>query len=158
MRFSIRAWMALAVEPVRWSPEQGWGRSGTLTTLHSFDGTDGANPYAGLVQATNGSFYETTYAGGANSYGTIFSLSVGLGPLVETLPTSGKVGAVVIILGNNLTGATSVSFNGTVATFTVVSGSEIKTTVPTGATTGTVKVTTSTGSTLDSNVSFRVTP
>jgi hypothetical protein len=38
---------------------------------------------------------------------------------VETLPTSGKVGAAVIILGTSLTGATSVSFNGKAATFTV---------------------------------------
>jgi hypothetical protein len=38
----------------------------------------------------------------------------------------------VTILGNDLTDATDVSFNGTAATFTIVSGSEIKTTVPTG--------------------------
>jgi uncharacterized repeat protein (TIGR03803 family) len=36
-------------------------RSGVLTTLHSFDGADGAEPWAGLVQATNGDFYGTTY-------------------------------------------------------------------------------------------------
>lgn len=42
--------------------------------------------------------------------GTIFSLSVGLGPFVETQTTSGKVGAAVKILGSDLTGATSVSF------------------------------------------------
>jgi uncharacterized protein (TIGR03437 family) len=56
----------------------------------------------------------------------------------------------------DLTGATSVTFNGTVAKFTVVSKSEIKTTVPTGATTGLVEVTTPKG-TLKSNVVFRVT-
>jgi uncharacterized repeat protein (TIGR03803 family) len=130
---------------------------GKLTTLHSFDGTDGDFPYAGLVQDTNGTFYGTTRTGGANGEGTVFSLSVGLGLFVETQPTSGKVGAAVKILGTNLKGATSVTFNGTAATFTVVASSLITTTAPAGATTGTVKVATP-SSTLTSNVTFRVTP
>jgi len=40
--------------------------AGKLTTLHSFSVTDGANPIGGLVQASNGNFYGTTAAGGAN--------------------------------------------------------------------------------------------
>jgi uncharacterized repeat protein (TIGR03803 family) len=133
--------------------------SGTLTTLHSFDYTDGGFPQAVLAQDTNGTFYGTTSAGGTNGYnvGTVFSLSVGLGPFAETQPTSGKVGAAVNILGTSLTGATSVTFKGTAAVFKVVSASLITTTVPTGATTGTVEVTTPKG-TLKSNVPFRVTP
>ncbi len=130
---------------------------GTLTTLHSFDGTDGNSPDAPLVQDTNGTFYGVTYNGGASNYGTIFSLGVGLPPFVKTLPTSGTIGAHVKILGTNLTGATSVTFNGTPAMFHVVSSSEITTTVPTGATTGRVKVVTP-HRTLTSNVNFRVTP
>jgi uncharacterized protein (TIGR03437 family) len=75
---------------------------------------------------------------------------------VSTKPASGKLGAKVIILGTSLTGATSVSFNGTAATFKVVSSAEIKTMVPAGATTGMVEVTTPVG-TLKSNVAFQVT-
>jgi hypothetical protein len=82
-----------------------------------------------------------------------------LGPFVETQPTSGKVGAVVKILGTNLTGASSVTFNGTPAVFGVSSGSETEITaaVPAGATTGPVKVVTS-GGALSSNLPFRVLP
>jgi hypothetical protein len=65
------------------------------------------------------------------------------------------VGAKVIILGNNLTGATSVTFNNTTAVFKVVSNSEITTTVPAGATTGKVRVVTPKRK-LASNVNFRV--
>lgn len=135
--------------------------AGALTTLHSFAGTDGALPIGTLLQATNGTFYGSAVFGGnltcdsPDGCGTVFSLSVGLGPFVETNPTSGKIGAKVVILGNNLTGSTSVTFNGTAATFKVVSSSEITTTVPTGATTGVVKVVTP-KKTLKSNLPFRV--
>ena len=131
--------------------------SGALTTLHSFGGADGFDPMAGLMQATNGEFYGTTADGGANGFGTVFSLSVGLGPFVETQTTSGKVGAAVKILGTDLTGATSVTFNGTAAVFNVVAPSLITATVPAGATTGTVEVVTP-GGTLSSNVPYRVKP
>jgi len=136
---------------------------GKLTTLHSFAGTDGSDPYSGLIQATSGTFYGTTNmgadlsCGGGSGCGTVFSLSVRLGPFVETRPTSGKVGANVIILGNNLTGATRVRFNGTKATFKVLSSSEIETTVPAGATTGSLEVKTP-KKLLKSNVVFRVKP
>ena len=131
--------------------------SGVLTVLHNFDGTEGFQPKKGLIQATDGTFYGTTYGGGTRGDGTVFRLSVGLSPFIKTIPTSCKVGSKVIILGNNLTGATSVTFNATpVASFTVnKTGSAISTTVPTGATTGTVQVVTPSG-TLSSNVVFRV--
>jgi len=85
-------------------------------------------------------------------------LSTGLAPFVETNPGFGKVGLQVGILGNNLTGTSAVSFNGTSAiTFAVVSSSLIKATVPTGATTGTIQVTIPSG-TLSSNVPFQLVP
>src|ERR1700690_1976393 len=138
--------------------------SGTLTTLHNFDGADGSGPNGGgtLMQATNGTFYGTMMEGGTGwptcSFvcdGTIFSLDMGLGPFVKMVPTSGKVKTAVRILGTGLTGATSVTFNGTEATFTVASSSEITAKVPTGATSGVIKVVTPSG-TLTSNVVFQV--
>lgn len=87
----------------------------------------------------------------------LFELSTALGRFVETQPTSGAVGKSVNILGTNLTGATSVTFNGTPAVFTVVSGSLITTTVPAGATSGRVLVK-GPGQMLSSNIPFRVTP
>ncbi|HUE03068.1 MAG TPA: IPT/TIG domain-containing protein, partial [Bryobacteraceae bacterium] len=83
--------------------------------------------------------------------------SVGLGPFVETQTTSGKVGAAIKILGTDLTGATSVSFNGTAAVFDVVASSLIAAKVPAGATSGKVEVVTPNG-TLSSNLAFRVLP
>jgi uncharacterized repeat protein (TIGR03803 family) len=51
-------------------------RSGTETVLYSFKGGsgDGERPYAGLINA-KGRLYSTTHLGGANSFGTIFSIT-----------------------------------------------------------------------------------
>jgi uncharacterized repeat protein (TIGR03803 family) len=128
---------------------------GIVTTLHSFYGADGSNPIGGLVQGTDGNFYGTTRIGGAggSNYGTVFSLSVGLGPFVRLVSTAGRVGQSGGILGQGFTLTTAVSFNGTPASFTVVSDTFLKATVPAGATTGYVTVTTP-GGTLTSNVPF----
>lgn len=131
--------------------------AGVLTTLHSFDGTDGEFIFGGLTQSTNGAFYGTAEGGGTSNMGTIFALGEGLAPFVETMPASGKVGVAVQILGNNLASATGVSFNGVAAAFTVESGTLISATVPAGASTAFVTVTTSTR-TLKSNVKFQVRP
>jgi len=48
---------------------------GKLTTLHKFGGSDGANPLAGPVQASNGLLYGTTQNGEANGHGTIYKIS-----------------------------------------------------------------------------------
>ena len=57
--------------------------SGTLTTLHSFNGADGADVTGGLMQAADGSFYGTTWGGGASHVcleapigcGTVFKIT-----------------------------------------------------------------------------------
>jgi uncharacterized repeat protein (TIGR03803 family) len=52
-------------------------RAQTVTNLHSFAGSpsDGAYPYAGLVQGSDSNFYGTTYEGGTNFDGTVFRIS-----------------------------------------------------------------------------------
>jgi uncharacterized repeat protein (TIGR03803 family) len=50
--------------------------TGSLTTLHSFSGSpsEGAVPFAGLVEGSDGNFYGTTALGGAHGEGTVFKL------------------------------------------------------------------------------------
>jgi cytochrome c peroxidase len=91
------------------------------------------------------------------------------GPLVTTTrftvtpaitsfaPTSSPVGAGVTITGTNFTGATAVSFGGKAATFTVNNSGTVTTSVPFGAATGPIIVTTLDG-TATSPASFTVTP
>jgi uncharacterized repeat protein (TIGR03803 family) len=71
-------------------------------------------------------------------------------------PTSGKVGDPVTINGTSFTGATKVTFGGVKASFTVKSDIEIDTSVPTGAMTGKIQVTTP-GGTATSATDFTVT-
>jgi uncharacterized repeat protein (TIGR03803 family) len=44
------------------------------TILHSFKGSDGANPYAGLIEASDHGLYGTTTSGGNEGAGAIFTL------------------------------------------------------------------------------------
>jgi uncharacterized repeat protein (TIGR03803 family) len=131
--------------------------SGTIATLHSFNNTDGALPFAGPGQYTDGSLYGATLYGGSRKVGTVYKLAGGLPAFVKVVPAFGKVTASVKILGTNLTGATSVTFNGTPATFTVVSANEITVSVPAGATSGSIVVTTP-GGMLSSNGAFQILP
>lgn len=137
---------------------------GTLTTVYGFTGSTGSEPFGGLIQDTDGSFYGTASAGGTGcdklsfSCGTVFSFSENLSSFVKTQPTSGPLGTAVNILGTDLTGATSVSFNGTSVAFTAVSASLITTTVPpAGVSNGFVTVTTPPSTTLTSNLPFEIT-
>src|ERR1035441_4079430 len=72
---------------------------GTLTTLVSFNGTNGAAPQAGLVQGTDGSFYGTTSGGGRFNNGTVFRLSFLAPPVITLLVTN-----VLLSADNNCQG------------------------------------------------------
>lgn len=131
-------------------------RAGQFILIHEFNGTDGMGP-AGLVQGTDGAIYGSTGGGGSGQYGTIFKLDLGLGPFVGFVQPFGRLGETASIIGQGLTGTASVVLNGVPAVFTVVSDTQIQVTVPEGATTGFVKVTTPVGI-LTSNVPFHVIP
>jgi len=136
--------------------------SGQYTLLYTFCSqvlcADGIGP-SGLIQDTNGNFYGATQGGGGQTCGcgTVYSLSMGLEPFVEAEPGFAPVGKRVAILGNGLSSTSSVTFNGTPASFKVGSGTYLLATVPAGATTGPIEVTTPNG-TLSSNVAFQVIP
>ena len=141
--------------------------AGQFTSIYRFcsqtNCPDGVAPLAGLTQGTDGSFYGTSAFGGiynatcSDGCGIVFGISTGLGEFVKSNPSLGRAGSKINILGNGLNGANSVTFNGTPATFQVISGTYIKAQVPSGATTGTIVVTTP-GGTLSSNVAFQVLP
>lgn len=127
---------------------------GTYSILHDFDGSDGTGVESTPVQHTNGQIYGLCPYGGTTE-GVAWSLDMGLQSFVETVSKFGRVGQTGGILGQGLTGTTAVAIDGTPADFTVVSDTYMTATVPPGATTGYVTVTTPTG-VLTSNVPFQV--
>lgn len=134
---------------------------GIFTKLHDFAGGqfDGSQPQSAPVQRTDGNIYGTTLSGGSVlSTGVVFRLNTGLSPFAKLLPALGQVGSVVSIYGTHLAGTTAVSFNGVPSTtVTQASPTLVYAAVPAGATTGPIKVTTTSG-TLISNVAFTVLP
>jgi uncharacterized repeat protein (TIGR03803 family) len=134
--------------------------NGSLTTLHDFGSADGSYPLT-MLQGTDGKFYGATDEGGnacpPYGCGTIYSLDMGLGPFVTFVQPAGRVGHVAEILGQGFEGTTGVSFNGVPANFKVRADTFIRATVPPGATTGYVTVTTPSGR-LTSNVPFHAIP
>src|SRR5882762_6437309 len=71
--------------------------AGAVSVLHSFTGgTDGAAPFAGLIQATDGNFYGTTAYGGASSAGTVFQLTPAGAVSVPYAFTGGTDGAAPV--------------------------------------------------------------
>ena len=122
----------------------------------------GSQPFAPLMQHTNGTVFGTNSVGGSPfpTAGTFFSLNIGAAPfisLVSPIP-AGKLGSQIGILGQGFSSSSVVKFGGTTATTKTLTGTTfILATVPAGAHTGTVTVTTGT-STLTSTKTFKVTP
>jgi uncharacterized repeat protein (TIGR03803 family) len=71
--------------------------NGTLTTLVSFAGTNGAFPRAGLAQGADGSLYGTTTYGGTNDSGTIFRIAVTSPPNPSLFQSVAQAGNTLVL-------------------------------------------------------------
>jgi uncharacterized repeat protein (TIGR03803 family) len=140
---------------------------GVATLEGSFTFATGYGPVGALVQGSDGRLYVTSQSGGGTNSsgvsdaGAIDVFNGGLAApkpgILRITPTSGAVGAKVTISQGPYIGTTEVKFNGTSATFKVRGSEFITTTVPAGATSGTISVTTP-GGTAISKQSFTVLP
>ncbi len=87
--------------------------SGAITTLALFNGTNGANPFDGLIMDSSGNLYGTTSAGaGSSSYGTVFELAKGSGTITTLASFNGNNGsqshaALIMDSSGNLYGTTN---------------------------------------------------
>ena len=97
------------------------------------------------------------FNGGVFSNGVLFTVTTPVPTITRLAPASGTVGATITITGTGLGGATSVTFNGIVATtFTVTSATSMTVVVPAAATTGNIVVTTGGGA--SNGILFTVVP
>jgi hypothetical protein len=123
--------------------------AGQFETLQYLSGLQIGTCPCWLTQGSDGLFYGTTMSGGPG-IGTAWTWNLGLPKplpsLCGPLPASGNAGTSVIVWGENLLGATGVSFNGTPAvTFSNITKEYVSVSVPAGATTGPVTITTPNG-------------
>ena len=85
--------------------------SSTITTLFTFDGTDGGIPRDSLTLDSSGNLYGTTFQGGASGDGTVFELPSGSGAITTLFNFSGANGEflqanVIMDSAGNLYGTT----------------------------------------------------
>ncbi len=84
-----------------------------LTSLASFDGTNGKGPVAGLTLSSDGdTLYGTTQIGGTSNEGTVFALNLGTDTLSTLVDFDGANGGVpwddLVLSGNTLYGTTEI--------------------------------------------------
>jgi hypothetical protein len=133
--------------------------TGQIIKSFAFDGNNGSAPgEAPVVQAPDGKLYGTASVGGTSGGGgTVWVLDAGLPAPAAAVagfsPTSGIIGAKVLIRGDHFIGTTSVTFNGVSTAFQVLNRSFISATVPAGATSGVIAITNPGGTTASKKIS-----
>jgi len=119
------------------------GSIGRITTggvVTNYTGTGIHNP-DGITVGPDGALWFTN-----TTFNTVVRITTTVTPKLKSFtPKSGTVGTMVTITGKNLSGATTVSFNGISAAINSDTATQIVTQVPTGATSGPITVTTPAG-------------
>jgi uncharacterized repeat protein (TIGR03803 family) len=107
----------------------------TITSLARFNGTNGANPYSGVIADAAGNLYGTTLGGGASGFGAVFKVAAGTNTLT-TLANfngtngNGPYGGVIADAAGNLYGTTYEGGTSGVGTiFKVATGTNVLTTL-----------------------------
>ncbi len=145
-----------------WGGDSGYGvifqmtTAGAYTPLYNFVSDFGDGAYSTPMQHTSGKLFGLTKRGGVDGKGGIYSFDGGVSPFALLVTTMGTVGTSVGILGNGFSTASAVQFNGTAASFHVVSNTYLTATVPSGET-GFVSVTTASGRLISTKI-YRVPP
>jgi uncharacterized repeat protein (TIGR03803 family) len=88
---------------------------GSIRTVASFNGANGATPQGGLIQDKNGNLLGTTLTGGTFDDGTVFevpNVSVNLGIIPGSVPAG--IPFTVTVTAENLDGSTATGYRGTV--------------------------------------------
>ena len=115
--------LVLSAALALWAAPHAFGAY-TLNTLATFINTNGANPHAGLT-LSGSSLYGTTYNGGPNGDGTVFSLT--LNPIISltaAAPTAfgAKVGTLAVTGSHGSYVPGTATFTATPTGYLAVSG------------------------------------
>jgi uncharacterized repeat protein (TIGR03803 family) len=96
--------------------------SGTVTILHTFDVSDGEEPYAPPIEGTDGNFYGTAVAGGPVSAGTIYKITPsGTFTLLHSFDNShGSYPAAPLVQGTDGNFYGTAAFGGSPSSYGVV--------------------------------------
>jgi uncharacterized repeat protein (TIGR03803 family) len=109
--------------------------SGAVTTLATFNGANGDEPFAGLIADAAGNLFGTTELGGANNDGTVFEIKAGSGAVTTLATFNGTYGSAAGLIADaagDLYGTTVGGTHGYGATvFEIKAGSGAVTTLAT---------------------------
>ena len=144
-----------AIPVITWNAPAaiGYGTALSATQLNATASVAGTFVYApasgtvmnaGAAQTLSVTFTPTDTVNYTTATKTVLIdvIPAGAPVITDVAPGSGAIGSGVTLTGTGFTGATAVTFHGVSAAYTVVSDTQITTTVPAAATTGPVRVTT----------------